>query len=44
MYVIGVGVAGGMVLRARSAEGPAEPASRSAMIAGMHVEDELSAA
>jgi hypothetical protein len=27
MYVIGVGVAGGMVLRARSAEAAAEPAS-----------------
>jgi O-antigen ligase len=27
MYVLGVGVAGGMVLRASAAEGAAEPAS-----------------
>ena len=44
MYVLGVGVAGGMVLQARARGEAAEPAGTvRAMIAGMHAADELSA-
>ena len=44
MYVLGVGVAGGMVLQAQSPRRGREPfRNRPVMIAGMHAADEISA-
>ena len=43
MYVLGVGVAGGMVLKARSAELNGQPVTRGHDRAGMGAADELSA-
>ena len=44
MYVLGVGIAGGMVLRTGSREAASERKFRQTMTAGMHARDELSAA